>query len=120
MKKMNKPVSWVYPTRSHFCIGQAVQIKSYCFDILFIFRRIIPLARYKASQETCPEALFERGTVVMAIYPQTTCFYKGVIKEIPNATSDEYEVLFEDPRYRFYLNFADLFRCQFLWYNLFY
>lgn len=62
-------------------------------------RRIIPLARYKASQETCPEALFEKGTVVMAIYPQTTCFYKGVIKEIPNAASDEYEVLFEDPSY---------------------
>ena len=77
----------------------------------FYFRRIIPLARYKASQETCPEALFDKGTVVMAIYPQTTCFYKGVIKEIPNAASDEYEVLFEDPRYNllficyYYLSF---------------
>ena len=56
------------------------------------------MARYKGSQETCAEALYQKGTVVMAIYPQTTCFYKGVIKESPNATSDEYEVLFEDPR----------------------
>jgi len=35
----------------------------------------------------------------MAIYPQTTCFYKGVIKEQPQAPSDDYEVLFEDPSY---------------------
>ncbi len=28
--------------------------------------------------------LFILGTTVMAIYPQTTCFYKGVIKEQPS------------------------------------
>ena len=35
----------------------------------------------------------------MAIYPQTTCFYKGVIKEPPSTGSEEYQVLFEDPSY---------------------
>jgi len=28
----------------------------------------------------------------MAIYPQTTCFYKGVIKEQPKAAADDYQV----------------------------
>ncbi len=28
---------------------------------------------------------FFPDTTVMAIYPQTTCFYKGVIKEQPKA-----------------------------------
>jgi len=62
-------------------------------------RRIIPLPTYRASTETCPEALFDKGATVMAIYPQTTCFYKGIIKDQPNESSDEYEVLFEDPSY---------------------
>jgi len=62
-------------------------------------RKIIPLPMYRASIETCPEALYEKRATVMAIYPQTTCFYKGVIKEQPSEISDEYEVLFEDPSY---------------------
>ena len=53
----------------------------------------------RANPETSPEALHDPGTTVMAIYPQTTCFYKGVIKEAPSSPSDDYEVLFEDPSY---------------------
>ncbi|XP_023320209.1 SAGA-associated factor 29 [Eurytemora carolleeae] len=33
-------------------------------------RKIIPLPTFRASQETCPEALFDKGQTVMAIYPQ--------------------------------------------------
>lgn len=36
---------------------------------------------------------------VMALYPQTTCFYKAVINQLPASSADEYEVLFEDPSY---------------------
>lgn len=32
----------------------------------------------------------------MALYPQTTCFYKAVIKARPETASDDYEVFFED------------------------
>ena len=53
----------------------------------------------RANPETSPEALHDPGTTVMAIYPQTTCFYKGVIKEAPSSPADDYEVLFEDPSY---------------------
>lgn len=35
----------------------------------------------------------------MALYPQTTCFYKGTISSSPVTLNDEYEVLFEDPSY---------------------
>jgi len=62
-------------------------------------RKVIPLPTMRANPETSPEALYEKGTTVMAIYPQTTCFYKGVIKEQPQTPSDDYEVLFEDPSY---------------------
>merc|ERR1719430_2124769 len=60
-------------------------------------RKIIPLPTMRANPETSPEALHDPGTTVMAIYPQTTCFYKGVIKEAPSSPADDYEVLFEDP-----------------------
>jgi len=36
---------------------------------------------------------------VMALYPQTTCFYKGVVSVLPTTAMGEYEVLFEDPTY---------------------
>lgn len=36
---------------------------------------------------------------VMALYPQTTCFYKAVVKQLPRKSTDEYEVLFEDTSY---------------------
>ena len=62
-------------------------------------RKIIPLPMWRANYELNPEALYEKGTTVNAIYPQTTCFYKGVIKEPPQTPSDDYEVLFEDPSY---------------------
>jgi len=63
-------------------------------------RKVIPLPTMRANPETSPSgALHEPGTTVMAIYPQTTCFYKGVIKDQPAAPSDDYEVLFEDPTY---------------------
>ena len=75
----------------------------------------------RACPETNSEALYAAGTTVMAIYPQTTCFYKGVIKAQPAAgepflfltcadnnltdrvfhfeAADDYQVLFEDPSY---------------------
>jgi len=35
----------------------------------------------------------------MALYPQTTCFYKAVINELPQKAQEEYQVLFEDSSY---------------------
>jgi hypothetical protein len=37
--------------------------------------------------------------IVMALYPQTTCFYKAVVNQLPTSSTEEYEVLFEDPSY---------------------
>lgn len=36
---------------------------------------------------------------VMALYPQTTCFYKAVVNHLPTNAQEEYEVLFEDATY---------------------
>ena len=62
-------------------------------------RRVVPLPQWKANPETDPEALHSKGTLVLALYPQTTCFYRGVISEVPATAHEEYSVLFEDNSY---------------------
>ncbi|XP_076453356.1 SAGA-associated factor 29-like isoform X2 [Babylonia areolata] len=62
-------------------------------------RRIVPLPIYRANPETDPEALFPKGTLVLALYPQTTCFYRGLVDEPPKTHEDDYSVLFEDTTY---------------------
>lgn len=62
-------------------------------------RRIVPLPLMRSNPETDSYALFSKGTTVMALYPQTTCFYKAIINKLPLTAIDEYQVLFEDPTY---------------------
>lgn len=62
-------------------------------------RRVVPLPIMRADPETDPDALHEEGAHIMALYPQTTCFYKGKIHERPKTARDDYQVLFEDPNY---------------------
>lgn len=35
----------------------------------------------------------------MALYPQTTCFYKAIINNLPLTSTADYELLFEDASY---------------------
>ncbi|XP_020601852.1 SAGA-associated factor 29-like [Orbicella faveolata] len=62
-------------------------------------RRVIPLPKMKANPVTHPQALFQTDQIVMALYPQTTCFYKAVIHEPPSRPQDDYSVSFEDTSY---------------------
>ncbi|PVD33103.1 hypothetical protein C0Q70_08552 [Pomacea canaliculata] len=62
-------------------------------------RRVVPLPIWKANPETDPEALFAKGTLVLALYPQTTCFYRALIDSPPAGPQDDYSVLFEDTSY---------------------
>ncbi|XP_061606064.1 SAGA-associated factor 29 isoform X2 [Phyllopteryx taeniolatus] len=62
-------------------------------------RRIIPLPQWKANPETDPEALFGKDQLVLALYPQTTCFYRALIHAPPHRPQDDYSVLFEDTSY---------------------
>lgn len=50
-------------------------------------RRIIPLPQWKANPETDPEALFSKDQLVLALYPQTTCFYRALIHTPPHRVS---------------------------------
>ncbi|XP_060527432.1 SAGA-associated factor 29 [Cylas formicarius] len=63
-------------------------------------KRVVPLTLMRANPETNPEALFRQGTLVLALFPQTTCFYKALINKPPATHMDEYEVLFEDSNYQ--------------------
>ncbi|XP_055378536.1 SAGA-associated factor 29 [Condylostylus longicornis] len=62
-------------------------------------RKIIPLPLMRANPTTDGHALFSKGTMVMALYPQTTCFYKAIVNKLPASATEEYEVLFEDASY---------------------
>ncbi|CAL8093228.1 unnamed protein product [Orchesella dallaii] len=62
-------------------------------------RRVIPLPLMRANPETDPDALFRKDSIVLALYPQTTCFYKAIISSPPLILHEEYEVLFEDSSY---------------------
>ncbi|KAK9875313.1 hypothetical protein WA026_007709 [Henosepilachna vigintioctopunctata] len=63
-------------------------------------RRVIPLPLMRANPETDPSALFPQGTVVMALFPQTSCFYKAIVNKPPATHTDDYEILFEDQTYQ--------------------
>lgn len=58
-------------------------------------RRVVPLPLMRANPETDPDALFAKSTLVLALYPQTTCFYRAIIQEPPRTAQEEYQVLFE-------------------------
>ncbi|XP_059479569.1 SAGA-associated factor 29 [Neocloeon triangulifer] len=62
-------------------------------------RRVMPLPLMRANPDTDPNCLFPKSSIVMALYPQTTCFYKAIINRLPVSSMDEYEVLFEDASY---------------------
>jgi len=62
-------------------------------------RRVVPLPLMRANPETDSHALFPKGSTVMALYPQTTCFYKAIVNQLPTTATEEYEILFEDAAY---------------------
>eukprot|EP00794_Sanderia_malayensis_P014048 gene14048-15509_t len=62
-------------------------------------RRVVPLPLWKADPSRNPEAVFQPNQLVMALYPQTTCFYRALVNESPKTSQDEYSVLFEDTSY---------------------
>ncbi|TPP56314.1 putative histone acetyltransferase saga associated factor sgf29, partial [Fasciola gigantica] len=61
--------------------------------------KVIPLPKWKANPVTHPDAIFTKGTAVFALYPQTTCFYKAIVDEVPVHIHDEYSLYFEDSSY---------------------
>lgn len=62
-------------------------------------RRVIPLPIMRANPITNPDALFSKDTLVLALYPQTTCFYRAIIDRRPEDPSQDYMVSFEDATY---------------------
>ncbi|GMS91650.1 hypothetical protein PENTCL1PPCAC_13825, partial [Pristionchus entomophagus] len=60
---------------------------------------IIPLPKYRANPKFDQHAIFPRDAIVLALYPQTTCFYRGIIHNAPETATDMYSIMFEDPSY---------------------
>lgn len=62
-------------------------------------RRVVPLPLWRANPLTDPQAIFLKDSFVLALYPQTTCFYRGIVYEAPQSPQDDYQILFEDNTY---------------------
>lgn len=60
---------------------------------------VVPLPLWRANPLTDPDAIFPKDSLVLALYPQTTCFYRGVISEAPTTPQEDYLILFEDNTY---------------------
>lgn len=62
-------------------------------------KRVVPLPLWRANPVTDPEAIFPKDSFVLALYPQTTCFYRGIVSEAPQTPLEDYLILFEDNTY---------------------
>uniref|UniRef100_A0A915MQP9 SGF29 C-terminal domain-containing protein n=1 Tax=Meloidogyne javanica TaxID=6303 RepID=A0A915MQP9_MELJA len=51
---------------------------------------VIALPHYRADPRRHAHALFPKGAIVLALYPQTTCFYKGIVETPPSGPNDDY------------------------------
>jgi SAGA-associated factor 29 len=60
---------------------------------------VVPLPLWRANPITDEMCIFKVGSIVLALYPQTTCFYRGLVNEIPSTPQDDYFILFEDNTY---------------------
>ena len=62
-------------------------------------KRVVPLPLWRANPVADPQALFEKDSMVLALYPQTTCFYRGIVAEAPQTPLEDYQIMFEDNTY---------------------
>lgn len=62
-------------------------------------RRVIPLPLRKLNPATHGHLLFQPKHKVLALYPQTTCFYPATIHKPPETEQDDYQVMFYDNYY---------------------
>lgn len=57
---------------------------------------MIPLPIYRANPKFNPEALFQLNELVLALYPNTTCFYPAKVYHPPEGPNEMYKILFYD------------------------
>ncbi len=60
---------------------------------------VVPLPLWRANPLTDPDAIFPKDSFVLALYPQTTCFYRGIVSEAPSTPQEDYLIMFEDNTY---------------------
>uniref|UniRef100_A0A0K0FFM5 SAGA-associated factor 29 homolog (inferred by orthology to a human protein) n=1 Tax=Strongyloides venezuelensis TaxID=75913 RepID=A0A0K0FFM5_STRVS len=62
----------------------------------FLRGELYPLPKYKADPVCHKHAIFRKNTRVLAMYPQTTCFFNAIVLEKPKRSKDKYTVIFEN------------------------
>lgn len=59
-------------------------------------RFVIPLPLMRGNPELYPQTIFAAESPVLALYPQTTCFYLGKVFRPPSTVHDPYQIRFRD------------------------
>ncbi|GFT54326.1 SAGA-associated factor 29 [Nephila pilipes] len=58
--------------------------------------KVIPLPSKRGNPIENPNAIFSKGSEILALYENTTCFYKGIVHEPPTTPIEPYQISFED------------------------
>lgn len=58
--------------------------------------KVIPLPKMRADPIETPQSIFPKGSIVLALYENTTCFYKAMVDEPPSDSHKPYQIAFED------------------------
>ncbi|CAB3406363.1 unnamed protein product [Caenorhabditis bovis] len=66
---------------------------------IFSRQKLASLPKWRADPKHDKHALFPPDAIVLALYPQTTCFYKGVVHSTPSTATDSYQIAFDDASY---------------------
>uniref|UniRef100_A0A0N5C7F9 SGF29 C-terminal domain-containing protein n=1 Tax=Strongyloides papillosus TaxID=174720 RepID=A0A0N5C7F9_STREA len=62
----------------------------------FLRGELYPLPKYKADPVCHRHAIFRKNTRVLAMYPQTTCFFNAIVLKKPKRSKDKYTLIFEN------------------------
>uniref|UniRef100_A0A915CW33 SGF29 C-terminal domain-containing protein n=1 Tax=Ditylenchus dipsaci TaxID=166011 RepID=A0A915CW33_9BILA len=91
---------WILAEIQNQCAGGRYEIRDIDDDLerqlLLSQNRLIALPQYRADPRRDAHALFPKDAIVLALYPQTTCFYKGVVESQPSGPDEDYQIAFED------------------------
>lgn len=85
-------------------LGSVSNHRYECVDIddqdkkvtIFARKQLIPMPQFTAHYCKYPNLTLPKNAIVLALYPNTTCFYEGIVFEPPKRASEKYLIRFID------------------------
>ncbi|EFO82592.1 hypothetical protein CRE_00228 [Caenorhabditis remanei] len=85
-------------------VGSVSNHRYECIDIddeerkvaVFARKQLIPMPQYTVHYCQYPNLALPKNAIVLALFPNTTCFYEGIVHEPPKRASEHYQIRFVD------------------------